>query len=161
MSETILAFDADAVASAHDHLAITDALLRFGAGVDDGDAKLVTSAFSDDAVVDFAPCGQKMRLDFPLMTGGETIASFLGLTSRLQTTSHVVTNARVRVEGHEAHLRALVDATHRPKDDHSRHCRMMNWYDARLIRDGTRWRMRRLVIDNVWFTGDARILLER
>lgn len=154
-------YDLNSPVSASDHIHVTDALLRFAAGADDGDRHLLATAFSDDAVVDFGPCGRKMGLDFPLMTGGETIIGFLGMTARTQTTSHVVSNARVHVEGQEARLRALVDATHRPKQDPSHHCRMMNWYEVKLVKDQTFWRMRHLVIDSLWFTGDPKILLER
>lgn len=156
-----MTFDPNSAVSANEHIDVTDALLRFGAGVDDGDRQLLATAFTGDAVVDFGPCGRKMGLDFSLMKGGETIIGFLGTTARTQTTSHFVTNARVHVEGHEANLRALVDATHRPKQDPSRHCRMMNWYQVNLVKDQTFWRMRHVVIDNLWFTGDPKILLER
>lgn len=153
--------NSNSAVSANDHIHVTDALLRFGAGVDDGDTHLLVTAFTSDAVVDFGPCGQKMGLDFPMMSGGETIVGFLGTTARTQTTSHVVTNARVHVEGNEARLRALVDATHRPKPDPSRHCRMMNWYEVKLVKDQTFWRMRHVVIYNLWFTGESKILMER
>ena len=156
-----MTFDPNSAVSANDHINVTDALLRFGAGVDDGDRQLLATAFTGDAVVDFGPCGLKMGLDFSLMTGGEAIIAFLGTTARTQTTSHVVTNARVQVEGPEARLLALVDAMHRPKQDPSRHCRMMNWYKVTLVKDQNFWRMRHLVIDNLWFTGDPNILLER
>ncbi len=153
--------DPNLAVSANDHIDVTDALLRFGAGVDDGDHALLATAFSDGAVADFGPCGRKMGLDFSVINGGETIIGFLGTTARTQSTSHVITNARVHVEGGEARLRALVDATHRPKHDPSRHCRMMNWYNVQLVKDHPLWRIRHLVIDNLWFTGDPQILLER
>ena len=156
-----MTFDRNSDVSSDDHIAVTDTLLRFGAGVDDGDKDLLSTAFSDDAVVDFGPCGRKMGLDFPLMTGGKAIISFLGSTASTQITSHVVTNARVHVDGSDAKLRALVDATHHPKGDHTRHCRMMNWYDVALVRENSHWMIRHLVIDNVWFTGDPNILTGR
>ena len=154
----MLTFD-DTSVSTGDHLEVMDVLYRFGAGVDRNDEKLLDTAFDEDAEVDFGPCGRKMGLDFPVMTNGETIVRFLGATSRAQTTSHVITNGRVHVEGGVAKLRALVDATHMPKVNVSRRCRMMNWYDADLIRDPWLWRIRRLVIDNVWFDGDPQVLL--
>jgi len=147
------------IATAADHLEVTDALLRFGAGVDHDDVGLIASAFSEDAVVDFGPCGCKMGLEFPVLTGGETIVRFLGSTSGTQTTTHVITNGRAHVEGDAAKLRALVDATHLPRGDHSRRCEMMNWYEAELIRDGRLWRIRGLVIHNAWFTGDPQVLV--
>ena len=112
---------------------VVDALYRFGAGVDHNEPDLLASAFAGDAVVDFGPCGRAMGLDFPVLTGAETIVGFLRANAEVQTTSHVITNGRAKVEGGAAKLRALVDATHLPKSDHSRRCQMMNWYDADLV----------------------------
>lgn len=63
-------------ASADDHLSITDALLKFGAGTDAGDAALLTSAFTREAVVDFGPCGRKLGLDFEPLRGRDGIVVF-------------------------------------------------------------------------------------
>ncbi len=154
-------FDDGQAASPGDHLQVMDALYRFGAGVDHGDAGLLASAFSGDAVVDFTPCGRALGLNFPLMTGAGTIVGFLGATAATQTTTHVVTNGRVHVAGDAARLRALVDATHLARDDQSRRFGMVNWYEAELVRTGIPWRIRRLVIRNAWFTGDPQVLLGR
>jgi SnoaL-like domain len=154
-----MTIDQNPIASAGDHLEVVDALYRFGAGVDHNDSALIASAFSEDIVVDFGPCGRKMDLKFPLLTGHETVVGFLSANAGSQTTSHVITNGRVHVEGDVARLRILVDATHLPQGDHSRRCQMMNWYEVELIRDERLWRIRRLVIDNAWFTGDPQVLL--
>ena len=153
--------DHSAIALAAERLEVMDALLRFGAGVDHYDGELLATAFSDDAVVDFGPCGRAMGLDFPVVTGGDTIIRFLRATAEAQTTTHVIINGRAKIEGDAARLRALVDATHLPKGDHSRRCQMMNWYDVDLVRDENLWLMRRLVISNAWFTGDTQVLLGR
>lgn len=149
----------NSTASMSDYLEITDALYRFGAGVDHNDAGLLASAFSAAAEVDFSPCGRKMGLEFPLLTEGEAIVRFLSANAETQTTTHVITNARVQVEGDAAKLRALVDATHLPRGDHSRRCQMMNWYEVELVEEARLWRIRRLVIDNAWFAGDPQVLL--
>ena len=154
-----MAIDNAAIAQASERLEVVDALYRFGAGVDHNDADLLATAFSEDAVVDFGPCGRAMGLDFPVLTGGETIVGFLCSNAERQTTSHVITNARVRIEGDTAVLRSLVSATHLPKGDHSRRCQMMNWYDVELVEDVDSWRIRRMVISNAWFTGDVQVLM--
>ena len=138
---------------------VMDALYRFGAGVDHDDGELLATAFAEDAVVDFGPCGRAMGLDFPVLTGRKTIVGFLRSAAGVQTTSHVITNGRAQGEGSAARLRALVDTTHLPKADHSRNCRMMNWYDADLVTDGDLWRICRLTVSNAWFAGDALVLL--
>lgn len=154
-----MAFNETHITSADDTAEVLDALLRFGAGVDHDDASLLATAFSDDAVVDFGPCGRKMDLDFPVLTGAETIVGFLGANAGKQTTTHAITNGRASIDGNVAKLRALVDATHLPKGDHSRRCRMMNWYEMELVKDAGLWRIRRLVINNAWFSGDVQVLL--
>ena len=35
---------------------------------------------------------------------------------------------------------------------------LMNRYDAELVRDGAKWRFKRVVIDNAWAQGDPGIL---
>ncbi len=154
-----MAIDNAAIARAAERLEVVDAMYRFGAGVDHNDADLLATAFSEDAVVDFSPCGSAMGLDFPVLTGSATIVGFLCGNAENQTTSHVITNGRTRIEGGSAVLRILVDATHLPKGDHSRRCQMMNWYDVELVKEADSWRMRRIVISNAWFTGDVQVLL--
>lgn len=141
-----------------EHLAVVDALYRFGAGVDHRDNALLATAFSDDAVVDITPCGRKMGLEFSVLTGSETIVRFLGATGERQTTTHVITNPRVTIDEDVATLSAWVEATHLIKDDHSRRCRTMNWYAAELVLRTGLWRIRRLVIDGAWFSGDVQLL---
>lgn len=151
--------DQSAIALVAERLEVTDALLRFGAGVDHNGGELLATAFSDDAIVDFGPCGRAIGLDFPVLTGGDTVLRFLRATAEAQTTTHVITNGRARIEGSAARLHVLVDATHLPKSDHSRRCQMMHWYDVGLVKDENFWRMRRIVISNAWFTGDIQVLL--
>ncbi len=156
-----MTIDRETIVSANYNVPVLDALYRFGAGVDTNDRKLLETSFSEDAVIDFSPCGRKMGLDFPMLTGAETIVDFLGASAKNQITSHVITNGRVQLTGNEAKLRALVDATHISRRDDSQRCQMRNWYEAELAQVEDRWRIRRLTIDNVWFTGDPQVLLGR
>ena len=75
-----MAFDDIGIAPADAHLGVADTLLRFGAGVDRGDASLLASVFTDDAVVDFRPCGQKLGLDFPVLEGAQAVKRRAKLT---------------------------------------------------------------------------------
>ena len=161
MKDTTLMPDETDMAPAGDLPGVMDALYRFGAGVDRNDKALLETAFTDDAVVDFGPCGRAMGLDFPVLTGGGSIVGFLSANAATQTTSHVITNGRARVDTSKATLCALVDATHFPKADHSRRCQMMNWYDVELVKIDALWRIRTLMISNVWFAGDIQVLLGR
>ena len=156
-----MAFDYIGLAPADAHLGVADTLLRFGAGVDRGDASLLASVFTDDAVVDFRPCGGKLGLDFPVLQGARAITGFLAGSAHTQVTSHVVSNTRVQVEGALGRSRSLVDATHLVKADPRRRFRMMNWYEVEAVGSEVLWRIRSLAIDNVWFGGDPQILLVR
>jgi hypothetical protein len=63
-------------------------------------------------------------------------------------TTHQVTNPRVEIEGSEARLTALVEAQHLLSDDHSTYALLKNPYAVDLVRESTRWVMRRVIIDN-------------
>ena len=143
------------------HIAVADTLLRFGFGADRGDRSLLASVFTDDALVDFRPCGGKLGLDFPVVQGAEAIVGFLAGTARAQVTSHVVTNTRVQAAEASATSLSLVDATHLVRAEPERRFRMMNWYSVEAVPFEAHWRVRSLVIDNVWFDGDPSILLAR
>ena len=144
-----------------DRLAIGDALLRFAAGTDEGNAGLIASAFASKAVVDFGPCGEKLGLTFEPLAGRDTIVGFLAGTSQKQSTSHVVTNARAEVTGGAARSHTLVEATHMRRTDPGARFRMLNRYEATLCLEADVWRIDRLMIDNIWFEGEPRIMLDR
>lgn len=46
-----------------------------------------------------------------------------------------------------------------PTGEHTRHLLLKNLYDVALVRDGARWLMHSVRIDNVWFTGEPTVLL--
>jgi hypothetical protein len=108
-----------------DRAEIIDALYRFGLGQDLEDRELF-------AIVD----------------------TILALFEGRVDTTHQVTNPRVTVDGDTARLTALVEAQHLLSDDHGRHALLKNRYDVTLVRDGDRWVMRRVRIENAWYTGD-------
>jgi hypothetical protein len=147
----------DQLARVIDREEVIDALYRFGLGQDLRDRELFASAFAADAVVDFRPAATKAGLDIPLMEGRDTIVDIiLNPDNRIDT--HVVSNARVELDGDTARLTAIVEAQHLPKDDHSRHALLKNVYAVDAVRDGGRWVMRHVHIDNVWYTGDPRVI---
>lgn len=142
-----------------DRLEIVDALYRFGAGIDFNRADFLESAIAIDAVVDFAPAARKAGLDFPLLTGRAMVIQVLTTTVGLLDTTHSVTNPRIQITGDTARLYAIVEAQHLPPQDRSRHFLMKNQYDVSLVRDGERWVISNMVVDNVWFTGEPNVLV--
>ncbi|MFI8966249.1 nuclear transport factor 2 family protein [Streptomyces sp. NPDC053493] len=143
------------VAELRDRVEIVDALHRFALGQDLKDADLFASAFTADAELDFRPAAARWGAEPPLMSGRDTIVStVLGLFTGRVDTTHQVTNARIAVDGDTARLTALVEAQHLLSADRTRHALLKNPYDVELVRDGGRWLIRRLVIDNTWYVGD-------
>ena len=138
-----------------DRTEITDALYRFGLGQDLKDPELFASAWAEDAELDFRPAAAKWGGRPPLMVGREAIVStILGLFAGRVDTTHQVTNVRVTVDGDTAAATALVEAQHLLTGDHATHALLKNPYDVGLVRDGSRWVIRRMRIDNAWYTGD-------
>ncbi|WP_457028853.1 nuclear transport factor 2 family protein [Kitasatospora sp. P5_F3] len=138
-----------------DRTEILDALLRFGLGQDLHDKDLFASAFAPDAELDFRPAAAKWGAEPPLMTGREAIVGdILAMFADRVVTTHVVTNPRITVTGDTASLTALVEAQHLLTADHATHALLKNRYAVDLVRDDARWTIRRLHIDNVWYTGD-------
>jgi hypothetical protein len=151
----------DQLAQLIDREEVIDALYRFGLGQDLRDRDLFASAFAADAVLDFRPAATKAGLDIPLMEGRATIVDIiLNPDTRIDTT-HIVSNARVELDGDTARLTAIVEAQHLPKDDHSRYALLKNLYAVDAVREGSRWVMRHVRIDNVWYTGDPWVITGR
>ncbi|MFG2848457.1 nuclear transport factor 2 family protein [Kitasatospora sp. NPDC048296] len=143
------------VAELRDRAEITDALYRFGLGQDLKDKQLFASAFAADAELDFRPAAAKWGAEPPLMSGRDTIVdTILGMFTGRVDTTHQVTNPRITIDGDTARLTALVEAQHLLIADPAEHALLKNPYDVELVRDGDRWVIRRLRIDNTWFTGD-------
>lgn len=146
---------ATTVQELRDRAEVLDALYRFGLGQDLKDRALFASAFAEDAELDFRPAAAKWGARPPLMSGRDTIVTtILGLFTGRVDTTHQVTNPRVAVDGDTARLTALVEAQHLLTADHGVFALLKNPYDVDLVRDGERWVISRLRIDNAWFTGD-------
>jgi ketosteroid isomerase-like protein len=147
-----------------DRAEIADAIYRYTAGLDFGDAELLASSLTEDAVVDLTAATAKLGLEFPALTPRDLVVDALtGAVGPLDT-SHCVTNVRIDLTGDTATARCYAQANHYlpgegPKPDRTRHALMMNRYTAELARDGERWRIRRLLIDCAWFEGDPQVLV--
>jgi hypothetical protein len=154
------------VAALTDHAAIVDTLHRYTAALDHADAELLTSALTEDAVVDLTPATAKIGLEFPVLGPRETVvAALIGAVGPLDT-SHSITNVRAQVDGDRAEVRCYAQAWHflpgqGPDPAATKHALMMNRYHAEVVRDGAAWRIRRLTIDSAWFDGDPAVLVSQ
>ncbi|MDO0925057.1 nuclear transport factor 2 family protein [Streptomyces sp. TG1A-8] len=147
-----------------DQAAITDALHRYTAGLDHGDADLLSSSLTEGAVVDLTPATAKIGLEFPVLTPRDMVVGALIPAVGPLDTSHTISNVRTTVNGDAATLKCYAMAQHflpgeGPKPDRTRQALMMNRYDADLVRDGEQWRISRLTIDSAWFSGDPSVLV--
>ena len=147
---------------ANDRYEIGDALHRYCFGLDHGDADSLASALTEDCVFDFRPAGKKLNLDFPRIEGRQAILdSVLPLIGPLDT-SHTATNLQVEISDNSATFSAYVMSQHfMPREGSRRgaeNALLMNRYDCELLRDGQKWRFKRLTIDNAWAQGDPEIL---
>jgi hypothetical protein len=113
-------------------------------------------------VFDFRPAGKKLKLDFPKVAGRQAILdSVLPLIGPLDT-SHTASNLQIEISDDSATLSAYVMSQHfMPREGSRRgseNALLMNRYDCDLVRDGQKWRFKRITIDNAWAQGDPEIL---
>jgi hypothetical protein len=147
---------------AADRYEIADAMHRFAFGLDHGDADSLASVLAEDCVLDFRPAGKKLGFDFPNLTGRQAIVDALIPLLGPLDTSHTASNVQIEVSEDSAALYCYVMAQHfmprqgpRPGSENAL---LMNRYDGELVRDGQKWRFRRLTIDNAWAQGNPEIL---
>jgi SnoaL-like protein len=145
-----------------DRYEIADALHRYAFGLDHGDADSLASALTEDCVFDFTPAGRKLGLDFARLTGRQAILDrVLPLIGPLDT-SHTASNLQIEISDDAATLSAYVMSQHfMPREGSRRgseNALLMNRYDCDLIRDGQKWRFKRITIENAWCQGDPEIL---
>lgn len=147
---------------ANDRYEIADALHRYAFGLDHNHPDSLASALTEDCRFDFTPAGKKLGIQFPAVNGREAILqSVLGLIGPLDT-SHAASNLQIELSGDMAMLYAYVQSQHFMPREGSRpdteYALLMNRYDCELIRDGAKWRFRRITIDNAWALGNVDIL---
>ncbi|MCC3313757.1 nuclear transport factor 2 family protein [Nocardia africana] len=69
-------------------------------------------------------------------------------------TTHQVTNTRISIDGDTATMTALWRLSTCSSPTLRSHALLKNPYEVELRRDGDRWLISRMRIDNTWFTGD-------
>jgi hypothetical protein len=154
--------DTDLAQLANDRFEIADTLHRYAFGLDHGDADSLGSTLTEDCRFDFTPAARKLGLDFSRLTGRDAILkAVLPLIGPLDT-SHTASNLQIEINGDSATLSAYVLSQHFMPREGSRpgseFALLMNRYDCELVRDGQKWRFRRMTIDNAWAQGNPEIL---
>lgn len=141
---------------------ILDALYRFAAGQDHADRALFDSAFAEDAVLDFTGPAKLLGASIEPFEGREVISRNVLASAGLLVTTHTVSNPRIlSFSAKRALLCCLVEAQHIPNADRSRHLLLKNLYTVELVREGRRWVIDHMLIENLWMTGDPTVLFSR
>ena len=77
-------------------------------------------------------------------------------------TSHTASNLQIEISGDAATLHGYVMSQHfMPREGSRRgseNALLMNRYDCELVRDGQKWRFKRVTIDSAWAQGNPEIL---
>ena len=147
---------------AYDRGEIADALYRYAFGLDHGDPDSLASALTEDCVLDFSAGGGKLGIDFPVLNGRDAaVQTLIPMLGPLDT-SHTASNLQIEVSGDTATLHGYIMSQHFMPGQGSRsgsdYALLMNRYDGELVRDGAKWRFKRIIIDNAWAEGDPGIL---
>ncbi len=146
----------------HDRFEIADTMHRYAFGLDHGDPDSLSSAFTQDCVIDFTSAAKKLGIQFSVLTGRDTIVQTLIPMLGPLDTSHTTSNLQIEVSGDTATLHCYLMSQHFMPGQGSRrgsdYALLMNRYDAELQRDETRWRFKRVKIDNAWAEGDPGII---
>ena len=161
-SSYVIGMSTDLAKLANDRYEIADTLHRYAFGLDHGHADLLASALTEDCILDFRPADKKLHLGFTLITGRQAILdAILPLLGPLDT-SHTGSNLQIEISDGSATLSAYVLAQHFMPRQGSRpgaeYALLMNRYDCELVRDGQKWRFKRVTIDNAWSQGNPEIL---
>jgi hypothetical protein len=159
MKEASLQSPNDFEVTLTDRAEIVDALYRFGVGQDLDDRSLFESAFAANATVDFTQPALRFGGTLEAFKGQQAIADAIYSAIGSLDTTHSVTDPRITAyDGQFATLFALVEAQHLPTNDHSRHLLLKNIYTVKLSRQGRRWVIEDMKIENVWMDGDPTVL---
>jgi hypothetical protein len=138
--------------------------LLWAKALDQGDAAVLTDLLTEDAVADLTPATKRIGLDFPVLTGRETIVTnMIGSVGPLDT-SHMATNVTYRSADDGWVIEAYALAQHflpgeGPDPSRTRHVLMGNtWtFEVRDTAEGPR--VSRFTMDNRWVDGDPTVLL--
>lgn len=143
-----------------DRLDIADTLYRFAAGLDEKDPALFASVWAADAIHDFSAGARALGLEFGPVVGRDAIVDTFIPALAPHTTTHTISNPRIELHGDTATAITLTEAVHLTKPDHARQLLAKNRYDVELRREAAGWKITRLKISNVWWSGDISVLTE-
>ena len=114
---------------------VADLLVRYAAGIDRRDWKLLRSCFTDDCVADYVGIGK--------WSSGDEITEWMRRTHEpLGHTLHRITNQAVAVDGEAVTVRSYVDAIVLGPDN-ARGAQAIGFYDDVVVRTDDGWKIAR------------------
>ena len=132
--------------------------------LDEGDAGVLADLLTDDVVVDLTPATTRIGLDFPVLTGRDTVVpTMIGSVGPLDTT-HMVSNVTYRADGDGWVIAAYALAQHflpgeGPDSTKTRHVLMGNTCTFQVRPTPAGPRVARFTTDCRWLDGDPSVLL--
>lgn len=147
-----------------DTAALQQVPLDWARSLDTADAALLTGLLTEDVVIDLTPATGRIGLEFPVLSGRDTVVpTMIGAVGPLDT-MHMVSNIAIRREGDEHVIEAYALAQHYlpgqgPDPLATRRAFMGNRWTFRVRREADGLRVSRFVMDCGWFEGDPSVLL--
>ena len=138
--------------------------LLWAKALDEGNAEILNRLLTDDVVVDLTPATTKIGLEFPVLTGRDTvIPNMIGAVGPLDT-MHVVSNVTYRAADDGWVIEAYALAQHflpgeGPDVNRTRHALMGNTWTLHVRDTPDGPRVSRFVMDCRWMEGDPSVLL--
>jgi ketosteroid isomerase-like protein len=118
---------------------IVELTVRYATAIDSLQYSLLTTVFTDDAVVDYGVVGQ--------WSGGAEVAAFMEAAhTGAKHTMHRMTNQAVDIDGDTATVRTYVDALILFDGGGAN---PIGYYDDHLVRTGEGWRISRRTYTSV------------
>lgn len=141
---------------AADHIEITRRVYEYAYGIDTRDFDLYRSIFCDEITMDFSSYNGSGG---PAVMSAEAwVDNVRPLFTGLDATQHSMSNPLVDVDGDEARCRMYMQAAHFLNDDPEPEFTIGGYYDDRLVRTDTGWRIAAVTLIVWWRRGNFGIM---
>ncbi|MEM7288290.1 MAG: nuclear transport factor 2 family protein [Actinomycetota bacterium] len=139
-----------------DFTEITSRVYQYAYGIDLRDWDLYRSIFADEVTVDFSSYN---RGGGPrTMSSDDWVANLVPLFTGLDASQHSMSNPLVDIDADEARCRMYMQAAHFLFDDPEPEFTIGGYYDDRLLRTGSGWRVTAVTLTVWWRRGNEAIM---
>jgi len=135
---------------------ITSRVYEYAYGIDTRDWALYRSIFTDQITMDFSSYN---AAPVTTMSADTWVDACKSLFMGLDATQHTMSNPLVEVDGDRARCRMYMQAEHFLKNDAgSFDFALGGYYDDRLVRTDTGWRIAAVTLNVFWSRGNRHIM---